>query len=184
MKRICLFLIATAFSVSHLIAEPVALIRPGDTFDMRLTGAPPDVIAELGNLQFTVGQDGSVNIPLIGKLKVSGLTSSQVEDAVQNKYIADKIFTKPTVIINLMQGARFVSVSGGVRAPQRMPWTSDLTLSSAIGGAQGVSDFANPKQIRLIREGKIEGIYNLKVLQQDPSKDPKLLPGDQVLVPE
>jgi protein involved in polysaccharide export with SLBB domain len=98
--------------------------------------------------------------------------------------MADKIFTHPTVLVSIAQATRYVSISGGVRQPQRLSWSADLTLSSAIGNCAGLSDFGSPKGIRIIREGKIVGMYNLTELQKDPSKDPKLLPGDQVLVKE
>ena len=151
---------------------------------MRLTGMPPEVIQDISNIQYSIGPDGTVNIPLIGKTKASGLTSTQLEDAIQAKFIADKIFTRPTVIINVAQGARFISLSGGVRQPGRQPWTSDLTLLSAIGSAGDLNDFASGKGIRVIREGKVFGTYNFKELSKDPSKDIKLLPGDQVIVPQ
>ena len=151
---------------------------------MRLTGMPGELIADIANIQYTVGPDGTVNIPLIGKMKASGLNSTQLEDAIQAKYMADKIFTKPTVIINVEQGARVISISGGVKQPGRPQWTSDMTLSSAIGNAGGLSDFGKPKGIKIIREGKIQGVYNLKEINADPAKDVKLLPGDQVTVPE
>jgi len=103
---------------------------------------------------------------------------------VQTKLVADKIFTHPTVVVNVAQANRYVSISGGVRSPQRLSWSSDLSLSSAIGNCQGLSDFGSAKGIRIIREGKIAGTFNLNEIQKDPSKDPKLLPGDQVLVHE
>lgn len=118
-------------AVASASSSPTATIRAGDTFDMRLTGVPIDVIQDIANLQYTVGPDGIVNIPLIGKMKVSGMNSTQVEDMIQAKYIAEKIFTRPTVIISVGQVARFVSISGAVRAPQRLPWTADITLASA-----------------------------------------------------
>jgi hypothetical protein len=88
------------------------------------------------------------------------------------------------VLVNVSQATRYVSISGGVRSPQRLSWSSDLTLSSAIGNCQGLSDFGSPKGIRIIREGKVAGTFNLKDIQKDPAVDPKLLPGDQVVVRE
>jgi len=171
-------------AVASTPSVPTATIRAGDTFDMRLTGVPIDVIQDIANLQYTVGPDGIVNIPLIGKMKVSGMNSTQVEDMIQAKYIAEKIFTRPTVIISVGQVARFVSISGAVRSPQRLPWTADITLASAIGNCQGLGDFAKPKGITVIRDGKVFGTYNYKEITKNPASDPKLLPGDQVNVPE
>lgn len=184
MRQISLLLALLALLMPELrAAEAQATLRPGDIFEMRLTGMPADVVQDIALVQHTVGPEGTVNIPLIGKVKAVGLNATQLADAIEAKYIADKIFTKPTVIISVRQGERFVSVSGGVRAPQRVPWSADMTLSSAIGNCGGLSDFGSPKGIKLVREGKIVGIYNLKEIEKDPARDPKLLPGDQVTVP-
>jgi polysaccharide export outer membrane protein len=162
-------------------AQPVPLIRIGDVFEMRLSGMPQDLAAEFA-IQYTVGQDGTANIPLIGEMKVSGLSANQAEREIQTKLVAEKIFTHPTVVITIGGAARFVSVGGGVRAPQRLQWSQDLTLRTAIENVGGLDDFGNKKGVRLIRDGKIFQVYNLKDLEKDPSKDPKLLPGDQVFV--
>ena len=161
-----------------------ATLRAGDTFEMRLTGMDPSVITDIASLAYTVGPDGTVNIPLIGKVKASGLNPTQLEDAIQAKFIADKIFTKPTVIINVHQGERSVSMNGGVRQPGRQLWTADMTLGSALGNAGGISDFGKEKGIRVIRDAKVLGTYNFKDIKKDPANDVKLLPGDQVTVPE
>lgn len=149
--------------------------------DMRLSGMPQEYAVEFAQ-QYTVGQDGSVNIPLVGEMRASGLTSSQLERSIQTKLVAEKIFTQPTVIINVIQGARFVSVSGGVRAPQRLQWTGDMTLTSAIGNAGNLNDFGSKKGVRLIRGGKVFGTYDLRDFEKSLAGDPKLLPGDQVIV--
>lgn len=161
----------------------IAFMRPGDIFEMNLSGMPAEFAGDF-KLQYTIGQEGTVNVPLIGEVKAVGLTATQFERSVEAKLISEKIFTHPTVLISIAQTTRYVSISGGVRQPQRLSWSSDLTLSSAIGNCAGLSDFGSPKGIRIIREGKIFGAFNLTELQKDPSKDPKLLPGDQVLVRE
>lgn len=189
MRPISLLLVLFGFATAQLRAEPAVTIRSGDVFDMRVTGIPSDVATgdQTAALQYTIGPDGIVNIPLIGKMKIAGLTSSQAEDQIQAKYIADKIYTRPVVIISVQQAQvqRSVTISGGVRQPGKQPWTSDLTLGSAIGSAGGVSDFGKYKGITVTREGKLfGGTYNYKEIQKDPAKDIKLLAGDQVIIPE
>jgi protein involved in polysaccharide export with SLBB domain len=168
---------------SAAFGDTIATLRNGDVFSMKISGMPQEYAQEF-SLEFTVGADGTVNVPLIGEIKASGLTGTQLERTMQNRFMAEKIFTNPTVIINIPQLARFVSISGGVRQPQRLVWNNDLTLSSAIGNCGGLGDFGSPKGIRIIREGKIFGMFNLRDIQGDPATDPKLLPGDQVLVKE
>lgn len=144
---------------------------------------PQEYAAEF-SLQYTVGSDGTINVPLVGEVKAAGLTATQLERVIQSKLVAEKIFTHPTVVINIASVARYVSVSGGVRVPQRIQWSQDLTLSSSIGNAGGIGDFGNAKKVRVVREGKVLGIFNLQQFERDPSLDPRLLPGDQVIVPE
>ena len=181
-RSLCFIAIFTALAL-RLCAQTVATLRTGDALEMRLSGMPQEYATEF-SLQYTVGQDGTINVPLIGEIKAAGLTSTQLERSIQTRLVAGKIFTQPTVIINIGQVARFVSISGGVRAPQRLPWTTDLTLGVAIGNVGGISEFGSEKGIKIIRGSKIVGAYNLKDIRNDPAKDPQLLPGDQVIVRE
>jgi polysaccharide export outer membrane protein len=158
----------------------IVTLRPGDSFEMRLGGVPPELAQDF-NITYTVSQEGTVNVPLIGKTRVGGMTPQQVETTIQNRLIAEKLFTHPAVNINSAPNSRFISIGGGVRAPQRLPWAADLTLGSAIQIAGGYSDFGSPKGVRLIRDGRVT-VYDMRVFDKDPSQDPKLLPGDQVIV--
>lgn len=182
MRRFICLITSLALLGSHLSAQTFATLRTGDVFDMRLSGMPAEYAQEFA-LQYTVGQDGTVNIPLVGEVRATGLTSTQLERTIQNRLMAEKIFKQPTVIINVAAVQRFVSVSGGVRQPQRLQWSPDLTLTSAIGNAGGLDEFSNGKGIRIIREGRAIGQFNWRDLERDPGIDPKLLPGDQVTVP-
>jgi polysaccharide export outer membrane protein len=183
MRSIAVLLVALLLSTVPRLHAQSPTLRTGDVFEVRLSGMPAEFAGDF-NLQYTIGADGTINVPLIGEFKVVGLSPSELERNIQNKLIQEKIFTHPTVLISVAQSTRYVSISGGVRSPQRLAWSSDLTLSSAIGNCAGLSDFGSPKGIRIIRDGKIAGLFDLRLLQKDPSKDPKLLPGDQVLVRE
>lgn len=173
------FLALCALAPSSFAQAP---LRPSDTFEMQLSGMPAEYAQDFRG-QYTVGDDGTVSVPLIGPVKAAGLTSSQLQRAIEKKLVAEKIFTNPTVSLVLPMQSRFVTVGGGVRAPQAVPWSADLTLSSAIKRAGGIGDFGNKSKIRVIRDGKT-GIFNLNKSSQDPNQNPKLLPGDEVEVPE
>ena len=100
---------------------------------MRLGGVPQEYAADSA-FPYTIGQDGTINVPLIGEIKAVGSTPSQLERAIQTKLVADKVFSHPTVLINVAQATRFVSINGGVRAPQRLPGarTSRFPVVSVI----------------------------------------------------
>jgi polysaccharide export outer membrane protein len=157
-----------------------AVLRVGDVFEMRLSGMPVDVAAEFA-LQYTVSEAGEVDIPYIGPTKAAGLTTTQFSRSIERKLVESKFFTTPTAVVNLTPQSRFITVGGGVRAPQTIAWTPDLNLSTAIKRAGGQSDFGNIKKIKVIRDGKTTR-YNLKKRDKDPTQNPKLLPGDEVEV--
>jgi protein involved in polysaccharide export with SLBB domain len=54
---------------------------------------------------------------------------------------------------------------------------------SAIQVAGGLGDWGSYNKIRLIRNGQQQVIDGRKFVK-DPSLDPKLMPGDQVIVPQ
>jgi len=160
---------------------PAVGLRSGDTVDVRIANVPPEDMSEW-DAPYTVDESGMLNLPFIGNIKAGGLPPSQVQLAIQNKLISDGIYTNPTVTVNPPTGMRFISVAGAVRAPGRVPYTSDLTLMSAISAAGGANDFAGDK-IRLTRGGKVE-FYSRKKLYKDPSQDPRIEPGDQIEIVE
>jgi protein involved in polysaccharide export with SLBB domain len=183
MRSLLLFLAVVALLAPRVRAQTVATFRNGDVFEMRVSGVPLDDAQQFAQ-QYSVGPDGTVNVPLVGEIKAAGLTTPQLERALQNRLVAGKIFTQPTVIVSPVQGVRTVSVIGAVINPGRVTWNVDLTLMAAISERGGPNEFANRKSIRLVRESKVIGVYNLNEIEKDPAKDQKLLPGDQVLVRE
>ena len=82
--------------------------------------------------------------------------------------------------------ARSVTVGGGVKAPQRLPWSPDLTLKTAIDLCGGLDDFSNGKNVRLIRGGKVQGTFNYKKMswsdvpatESEMAIAPPLVPAD------
>jgi polysaccharide export outer membrane protein len=156
-------------------------LRPGDTVEIRIANVPLDESSQISGV-YTLDESGNLNLPFIGLVSAGGMPPSQVEQAIQNKYVSAQIYTDPTVTVNPPVGARFVSVSGAVKIPGRVPYTSDLTLVSTISAAGGPSDFAGDK-IRLTRAGKILW-FSRKKLDKDPTLDVPIKPGDQIEIKE
>jgi polysaccharide export outer membrane protein len=154
-----------------------ATFRVGDSFELRLSGMPPEDAAQFAQ-PFTIGSDGYLSVPLGGQIKAAGLTQSQLERAIERKLIEEEIFRFPTATIYVGAQARFVTVGGQVRNPSRPPWSPDLTLLTALSAAGGGGDFAGDK-VALIREGKVT-VFSIKRLNKDPSQDPRLFPGDRI----
>ncbi len=164
---------------SHAQSAP---IRPGDMIEVRIAGVPPEEVAQF-NQVYNVDETGMVNLPFIGQLKVDGQLGNQVQRTIEGRLKAGKIYTHPTITVTAVNANRFVNVGGpGMRGGQRIVYTPDLTLMTAINAAGGFNDFADRKNISLIREGKVYR-YDARELLRDPKKDPHVQPGDQISVP-
>lgn len=181
MTRFLLILLALG-ALTPCRSHAQALMRNGEVFELRLSGMPSEYANEFPP-QYTIGDSGEVRIPFIGEMKAAGTSPTQLARAIERKLMADKIFTSPTAVITLRPESRLVSIGGAVRSPQALQWTNDLTLSNAIIRAGGDNGFPRLDKIKLTRDGKVT-FFNLKRADKDPAQNPKLLPGDEVIVPE
>lgn len=164
------------------VARADAPLRIGDTFELRIGGVPPDDAVSITST-YTIDGGGGLNLPYIGKLKVDGMTSSQIQSMVERTYRDGGIFTHPSVTLVIQAQARFVNVGGHVKSPQRVAYTPDMTVLSAINAAGDFDDFADQKKVRLIRGSTVK-LVNCKAIRSNPANDVPVLPGDQIQVPE
>lgn len=151
-------------------------LNDGDQLTMAVSGAPREYTQEY-DLNYTV-DDGTVNVPNLGRIKAVGLTATQLSTLVEKRLKEEKIFTNPTVVINLVGSPRFITVGGSVRGPGRVQWTPNMTLTMALASAGGPAEFAEDK-VYIVRGGQRE-IFSRKELRKDPSKDPKVLQNDYI----
>jgi polysaccharide export outer membrane protein len=108
-------------------------------------------------LSYTVDKEGSVLLPVIGKIMVKDKTISQVSEML--KVSLTNILSQPIVSVKLVN--RFVSVLGEVNKPGHYSYTQDkLTVFDAIGLAGDVDDYGNRKEVVLLRN---ENGKNLRI---------------------
>ncbi len=181
--------VARATAVEPRAAEPAnpglgAPLRPGDTFEINVSGPSPEYTQEFRSIpSYTVSENGSINVPMVGLLSVSGMTQGQLARTLEQRFLREKFFTMISVNVNVIGQSRLVTVGGSVRQPNAIQWSPDMTLSTAIKRAGGPTEFGNLKRVRVTRDGKTE-VFNQKIYEKDPRQNPRLLPGDEVEVPE
>jgi protein involved in polysaccharide export with SLBB domain len=171
-------LIAFAFFLSlaaSLFAD--VPLRKGDIIEIRLAGVDPAYAVEFQGV-YTIDDDGNVNLPHLGLVQAAGQLASKLQTFIEQKLRDGKIYSHPTITVNVQAGLRFINVSGFVRAPGRIQYQNDMTILNAINTAGGRNEYAGDKII-LTREGKQEKL-SFKALSKDPSKDIKALPGDSI----
>jgi|688.fasta_scaffold64594_2 polysaccharide export outer membrane protein len=180
-------LIAVALAIGLLAVQPEvmaseAAFRVGDMIELRIGGVPSEEISVVTG-SYTVDGEGYVNLPHIGKVRAAGLNQASLQRAVEAAYKSSEIYTNPTITVTVPTTMRFVNVSGDVRSPQRVPYTSDLTLLGAISASGGFTDYADQRKVRLMRGGQVR-VVDIKAVRNNPANDIILLPGDQIEVPQ
>ena len=159
-----------------------AAFRTGDTIELRIGGVPAEE-TQLITGAYTVDGEGFVNLPHVGKVRAAGLGQAALQSAIEAAYRAGEIYTNPSITVTVPAALRFVNVSGDVRQPRRVEYTSDLTLLGAISACGGFTEYADQRKVRLIRGGGVQ-IVDIKAVRKDPALDVVLLPGDQIEVPQ
>lgn len=129
--------------------------------------------------------DGTITMPLIGAVRIEGLTTDQAGAAIKKK-LADGYLVKPEVTVSIEARIRkTVTVLGQAQRPGvfELPPHRRLTLVEAIGMAGGVTRIANAKKVTLKRGGSVQTI-NLAEITSGKGADIPLQDGDMVTIPE
>jgi polysaccharide export outer membrane protein len=153
------------------------LLRVGDSIIIRLSGVPDQ---EQGTYDAKIDESGQVSMPHIGGVPAAGLTTVQLKEKIETLYKLQKIYNNPNITI-ISQQARFISVTGEVRAPQRLFHSKDLTALGAIASCGGFTDYANRGHVSISRGSQVIEFNALEALS-DPSKDVPLFPDDKINV--
>lgn len=130
--------------------------------------------------------NGSISMPLIGAVKLSGLTTDQAAAAITAK-LKDGYLVNPQVSVTIEgRVRRAVTVLGQVQNPGvfEIPADRKLTLVEAIGMAGGATRISNTKKITLKRSGGKVQTVNLKDITAGKTADITLRDGDVLDVPE
>jgi polysaccharide export outer membrane protein len=91
------------------------------------------------NERATVGDDGTITMPPIGKVNVSGLTLTQIEQRIKSLLEA-RFLNKADVTVELIEaGSKPISVIGAVNRPGRIGITGNISLMQAITAAGGLA---------------------------------------------
>ncbi len=129
--------------------------------------------------------NGSITVPLIGAVKMAGLTTDQAAAAITAK-LKDGYLVNPQVSVAIQARVRrSITVLGQVQNPGlfELPADHQTTLVEAIGMAGGATRIAKTSGITLTRGGKVQTV-NLKDITAGKVKDIPLRDGDLVNMPE
>jgi len=137
-----------------------------------------------------LGSDGTVILPLIQSISLSGKTVAEATDLIQKKYAAG--FVKdPHVLLTVLEYRRSTfSILGQVEKPgiYEIPEGTHMSVVDAILMAGGFTRIAAQNSVRVKRlvKGKADVIKVKAGSMADDANVPafEILPGDVIKVPE
>jgi len=151
-------------------AAPVAAIAPGDMVRVRIW-REPDLSGE-----FSVDETGTVVLPRLGAVQLSGETPEAVRTRVTEAY--EQFLSHTSVEVTVL---RRLQVLGAVRSPGLYNVDPTMTVEDGIALAGGVTPEGNPDHIELIRNGVR---LPVRLDQRTQINQSTIRSGDQLYVKE
>lgn len=135
-----------------------------------------------------VGDDGSITMPLLGRLDVTGLTKGELEASIA-KLLAERYVRDPQVTVFVKEyTSKQIAVSGAVKKPGTYEMLGHKTVLEMLSMAGGL-DSEIGKQIIIFRQrsnGVTERIsidLDRLVYAADPTLNVAVEPSDIIYVP-
>ena len=166
LQSIVIATLALSFSITH--AELYTL-GPGDTISINVFQEP-----EL-SVESKISTNGTIDYPLIGELKIKGLTLPETENLLDKKLRGDYLID-PQISVSIISHRPFF-VTGAVRSPGGYEYQPGMSVRQAVAVAGDFTDRASRSKIFIIREGSKGTSQKVKLSEQ-------VGPGDTITVKE
>jgi polysaccharide export outer membrane protein len=161
--------------------DPSYVIGAEDVLDISVW-KEPDV-----SRMVPVRPDGKISLPLLNDVQAAGLTPLQLAAQITEKL--KKFLTEPqvTVIVTTINSRR-IYITGEVNRGGAYPMLPNMTVLQALAGAGGFSQFADLKNIYILRteDGKqIKLPFNYRDVVKGHRAEQNIIlkPGDTIVVP-
>lgn len=126
----------------------------GDVLEIQLIGQKNSIDS------YPIARDGSINIPGIGKIILSGLSisdaSSLIKNKVQNAYIGAQSFITLKYIRDIS-----ILIAGNAFSPGIYTLNGNSNMLHALHMAGGIDDIGSYRDISLIRSGKVIDVLDV-----------------------
>ena len=133
-----------------------------------------------------VRPDGKITLPLIGDIEATGHTPIEMRDTIAKQL--KEYVTNPTVTVIVVEAlASKIYVMGEVTHPGTMEMHGPTTILQALAMAGGFKEFANTKDVKVLRPKSGNGVetirFNYKDVLNGDARPFYLRSGDTVVVP-
>lgn len=143
--------LALAGPATHAVAQSAGdyPLAPGDIVDFDFLDD-----TELAR-QLTIANDGRIQIPLLGSVKIAGLTSNEALALVRNKLIEANLLVDPNISLAVAV-FRPIFILGDVKSPGSFPFQPQLTAEQAVALAGGPITLTT--EDRALTRAKLQGL--------------------------
>lgn len=128
---------------------------------------------------YPVLADGTIQIPLIGAIKVEGKSIDEASQSISKKFVDKGYLIDPKLTLSVAQ-SKTVKIMGEIRGTGEYPYTEGMTILGLVAKSGGFSYRANQDTFDIVRkqpEGKTEKIV-------EGTLSTRLMPGDIIRVKE
>lgn len=163
----------------HSAERSAVRIGSGDLLDVSVYGVP-----DLGR-QARVNTGGEIYLPLVGHVKVGGLTADQAQQEIERKLASGGFLNDPHVALQIKEYATSgISIMGEVMKPGIYPLPGERRLFDGIAAASGLTPKAG-KVVSITRRDKPEEPI-LVTISRNPAEAARsnvpIYPGDTIIV--
>jgi polysaccharide export outer membrane protein len=167
------FLLAILFAPA--LNASTYTLGPGDELLIRVENH-----ADL-TLELAVGPDGYISYPMVGSLKVTGLTITEVKEQLTEK-LQPHIPNLWVTVVLLKARPINIQVLGEVKTPGKYSVQQGTTVMQVIAQAGGLTEKADQEHISLNRSTGVVAINMKAIAEGDLSSDVVLQDGDTIFV--
>ncbi|HEX4020714.1 MAG TPA: polysaccharide biosynthesis/export family protein [Acidobacteriaceae bacterium] len=160
-------------------AASVLLLHSGDLLEITVYGVK-DYDAKI-----IVDNNGEAYLPLIGAVRLAGLSLFQGQQLIADKLKAANMIRDPQVSIQITQSTRdVITVTGEVANPRPIPSFSEMHLLDVIAAGGGLKPTAS-HTLSILRPGAPEPLLVQlgPDLAHSKAQNIMVYPGDQIIVP-
>lgn len=156
-----------------------------DTFKVGDTAIVSVYNVETLSTDYVVDRAGNIVFPLIGTVKVAGLSTLEVQEALVERY-GSQYLRNPSISVKIeARDLGKIVVDGAVEKPGVFELNNVIRLTEAIALAEGVTNDANLKEVFIIRDVNGERLVqsvNFENVRKLGTADPVIIPNDVIYI--
>jgi polysaccharide biosynthesis/export protein VpsN len=126
--------------------------------------------------EYEIDGAGMIPMPLVGSIRIQGLTLAEAEAAIKAAYQPDYV-KDPRLSLQVLNYRPFY-IMGQVNSPGSYPYVNGITVLEAVVIAGGFTKRARESSMQIIR-----GTDKTRT-KEDATPDTVILPGDVIEVPQ